>query len=244
MSNQQLNEGLRPLDLDSLVSDLFEIDTFRSKMGEDRDICVLSFRVRERQPAIDMMEFIEKGFNFVLDADISAGENTNGEYTVFVEIPRKPKLKEYIKEIADGIKRLTGINEWYFRYYKSFDRHPVEETTLEQLVPNSPLAYDGFLEKVKTESIKKFFNKTLMDDLTRDGDVLTIHKPFNQQIKLQLIDDNPILENIDTVIQLDHKSVSETLWLTKVLGDYNITKYGDTYVLENQGRHLILKRIE
>jgi len=43
---------------------------------------------------------------------------------------------------------------------------------------------------------------------------------------------------------LDHKSVSETLWLTKVLGDYNITKYGDTYVLENQGRHLILKRIE
>lgn len=244
MNNHQLNEGLRPLDLDNLVSDLFEIDTFRSKMGEDRDICVLSFQVKDRQPAIDMMEFIEKGFNFVLDADISSGENNDGEYTVFVEIPRKPKLKEYIKEIADGVRRLTGINEWYFRYHKSFERHKVDETTLEQYVPNSPIAYDGFLENVKTESIKKFFNKTLMDDLTREGDVITIHKPFNQQIKLKLVDENTVLEGEAASIQMDHKSVSETIWLTKVLGDYNIVKYGDTYVLENEEQKLIIKRIE
>ena len=53
-----LNEGLRSSDLEHLVSDTFMIDTYKSKMGEDRDVAVLSFRVKDRLPALDLMEFI------------------------------------------------------------------------------------------------------------------------------------------------------------------------------------------
>jgi hypothetical protein len=59
-NNQQLNEGLRSLDLEEMVYPLFEIDSHRSKMGEDRDVCVMTFKVKDRNPAKDVMEFIEK----------------------------------------------------------------------------------------------------------------------------------------------------------------------------------------
>ena len=246
MSNQQpkriLREGLRPLDLEGMVYDLFEVDVYKSKMGEDRDVCVLSFRVKDRMPAVDMMEFIEKGFNFVLDADVSAGENEDGEYHVFVELPRKPKLAEYIKEITNSVQRLTGIKEWYFRYHKSFDRHELDEQLISRLVPNSPMEYDNLIEQEKTESIKQFFDKTLMDDLTRDGANITIHKPFNQQIKLRIVDD--VNESVSSPMQVDSASMSEVFWLTKVLGDYNISKRGDKFAFENKGQTLFLQRIE
>jgi hypothetical protein len=53
MHNQQLNEGLRSNDLKDMVHSVLTIDTHRSKMGEDRDVCVLSFRVNDRNPAKD-----------------------------------------------------------------------------------------------------------------------------------------------------------------------------------------------
>jgi len=68
MNEEILNEGLRPLDLKELIYPFFEVDTYRSKMGEDRDVCVISIQVKDRAPARDLMEFIEKGFNQVLDS--------------------------------------------------------------------------------------------------------------------------------------------------------------------------------
>jgi hypothetical protein len=238
-----LKEGLRPLDLQGMVYDLFEIDTYKSKMGDDRDVCVLSFRVKDRMPAIDMMEFVEKGFEFVLDADVSAGENQDGEYHVFVELPRKPNLPKYIKEISQGIERLTGIKEWYFRYHKSFNRNKLDEQSVSTIVPNSPREYDNLIEQQKTENIKQFFGKTLMDDLTRDGDIITIHKPFNQKIKLKLVD-NVNESFTDDVIQMDSTSTAEVFWLTKVLGNYNINKYPNKFSFENQGTTLYVQRVD
>ena len=113
MNNQQLNEGLRPLDLNEMVHSTFEVDTFRSKMGEDSDVCVVSFKVKDRSPAKDLMEFIEKGYDFVLDADVSSGEDNNGEYSVFVELSRTNQLAEQIKELTYGVRNsqvLTILN--------------------------------------------------------------------------------------------------------------------------------------
>jgi len=245
--NQQLDEGLRTNDLINLVDPLFYVDMHRSKMGEDRDVCVLSFSVKDRLPAKDMMEFIEKGYTYVLDADISAGEDKNGGYTVFVELERKEKVHEQIKEIVNGLKRLTGINEWMFRYHKDFSSHRLDEDPIETIIPSNAKEYDGFMTRIKTEGIKKFFNKTLMDNLTLDGEIITIHKPFNQQIKFRLInqgDSQNILENNTANVQLDHQSMGEIFWLTKVLGDYSINKIGNQFLLNNDRESLILERIE
>lgn len=246
MHNHQLNEGLRPGDLSNLIEPMFEIDRHRSKMGEDRDICVLSFSVKDRLPAKDIMEFIERGYSFVLDADVSSGEDLDGGYTVFVELERKKQLHDQIREIVEGLKRLSDANSWGFRYHKEFITHKIEEQTLESFVPNTPLEYDGLMTKIKTESIKKFFSKTLMDDLTINQDIITIHKPFNQQLKFKLIPDSTaksILENSSLNIQVDTASMGEVFWLTKVLGDYNIIKVGQQFLLKNKNESLVLERL-
>jgi hypothetical protein len=242
---QQLNEGLRPGDLQDLIEPTFYVDKFRSKMGEDRDVCVVSFSVKDRLPARDMMEFIEKGYQFVLDADVSSGEDADGGYTVFVELERQSNLHENIKEIIEGLKRLTKIDEWSFRYHKNFETHELGEN-LEKIIPNNANEYDGLMTRFKTEGIKKFFNKTLMDDLKLDGDVITIYKPFNQKLQFKLVAQDTtekILEGATSQIQVDDKSMSEVFWLTKVIGDYGITKIGNQFLLKNKNESLIVERL-
>lgn len=245
-NNQQLNEGLRSNDLENMILPIIDIDSFRSKMGEDRDVCVLSLIVKDRNPAKDIMEFVEKGYNFVLDADVSAGEDDRGQYHVFIELSRTPKLAEQIKELEYGVKKLTGLSEFKFKYYKEKTEHDLTEEALTKIVPSTPQMYDGLLNKVKTESIKKFFSKTLMDDLTLEGDVITIHKPFDKQIKLKMVKEDSvdsILEGVTDAITMDDEAMSEIFWLTKVLGDYHINKVGDKFMFDNNGQAMLLQRI-
>lgn len=245
--HQQLNEGLRPLDLAEMVYPTFEVDTYRSKMGEDRDVCVVSFHVKDRAPAKDLMEFIEKGYHFVLDSDVSSGENADGEYSVFVELSRSPRLAEQIKELTYGVRKLTGIDEFKFKYYKEEMVHEASEENLKNYIPDSAGAYEGIMSKIKVEGIKRFFGKTLMDDLTLDGDVITIHKPFNKQIKLRMVkegDAETILEGSTDSLAVDEQTTSEIFWLTKVLGDYGINKIGENFVFNNGNHSMLIQRVE
>jgi hypothetical protein len=245
--NNIINEGLRPFDLADLIYPLFEVDMYRSKMGEDKDVCVLSFKVKERNPARDLMEFIEKGYGFVLDADVSSGENAQGEYFVFVELKRSPRVAEEIKEITYGVKRLTGIDDWEFKYHKNNNSKPVTSESLKDTIPLTPDRYELYIRQIKTEDLKGFFNKTLLDDFSFEDSVITIHKPYGKKISFKLIredDKNSILETADTAPMLDHVAMGEIFWLTKVLGDYNINKTNDGFVFENGDKAMILQRIE
>lgn len=246
-NKHQLNEGLRPLDLEEMVHTIFEVDSFKSKMGEDKDVCVVSFKVKDRSPAKDLMEFIEKGYPFVLDADVSSGEDNSGEYSVFVEISRTPDIVEQIKNLTYGVQKLTGIKDFKFRYYKEDQIHEASGDNLSRVIPPTPKEYEGFLNRVQTENVKKFFSKTLMDDLTLEGSTITIHKPFNGRIQLEIVkDDTPesILEGLTDSLTIDEKSMSEIFWLTKVLGDYGINKAGENFVFTNGSRSMLLKRKE
>jgi len=242
-----LSEGLRAFDLENLVTPIFEVDTYRSKMGEDQDVCVLTFKVKDRAPARDLMEFIEKGYDFVLDSDVSAGENNSGEYFVFVEIERSDKLAGQIKDITYGVKRLTGIDDWNFKYYKGSDKHELTHESLSKIIPTNSASYKEMMNKVRTEDVKQFFNKTLMDDFKIDGDIITIYKPYNQTIKLKMVKEGEpenILEDSTESLALDNVAMGEIFWLTKVVGNYNINKIGDTFVFENGKKAMLLQRID
>lgn len=242
----QLNEGLRSGDLVELVTPKLEIDTYKSKMGEDVDVVVVSFNVKDRMPAADLMEFLEKGYAFILDSDVSSGENSEGEYHVFVEIRRSPSISRQIKEMMYGVERLTGITEWQFSYYKDKQMHELSEANIEKIVPTTPSLYEQKMKSIQIENYKNFFNKTLMDDLTLEQDILTIHKPYGQKIQLQILKNDlkeNILESHDESLSVDSDSMSEIFWLTKVLGDYHIEKIGDHFFFENGARAILLKRI-
>lgn len=227
--------GLRANDLEDMVVNIFEVDSFQSKMGDDRDVCVVSFIAKERSPARDMMEFIEKGYNFVLDSDVSSGEDNDGNYHVFVELQRDENLVENIKELISGINKLSGDLDWKFKFYKNptlLDIDRLDDGT----IPTSPFKYDMMLEQARVKTIESFFSKTYKETIVVEDNKVTIKKPFGMGVSFEIKQfgkSKDIQMDISETIKIDTQSTAETLWLTKVLGDFNITKYGDNFVLEN-----------
>lgn len=213
-------------------------------MGEDRDVCVVSFKAKDRSPAKDLMEFIEKGYNFVLDADVSSGENKDGEYFVFVELSRTEKLAEQIQELIYGIKKLTNIDSFKFRYYKSGKENDLTEEAVKSVVPSNPIAYEQTMNGFKVEGYKRFFNKTLMDDLSIQGDLITFYKPFDKKFTFRIIEDQESVSMNEGTIAVDEEATSEVFWLTKVLGDYNINKIGENFLFTNGDKTILLQRTE
>jgi hypothetical protein len=150
---QNLNENLEFGDLKRLVHTELHIDEYKSKMGDDADVCVLSFKVSGKEPSTDLVNFIEKGYDWVLDADVSSGEKEGGDYLVFVEIDRTPELPDQIVEILSDIINLTeqDLSEWRFNYRKSTDEHSIEREHIARLVPLTPEDYSKKYDREQEE---------------------------------------------------------------------------------------------
>ena len=147
MSNQQhrqqFNEGLEHGDLKRLVHPELHIDEFKSKLGRDEDVCVVSFKIASKEPASDVVSFVEKGYDWVIDADVSSGEMDDGAYLVFVELDRDAKLPVHIIEMMKDLMNLTeqDLDEWRLRYQTSTTDHDLSEESINALVPLSAEAY-------------------------------------------------------------------------------------------------------
>lgn len=144
-TNSQLFEGLEHGDLARLVHPKLHIDEFKSKMGADEDIVVLTFKVDGKEPATDLMNFLERGYEWVLDADVSSGEMDDGEYLVFVELERSPGVCEYIVKLVDDIMNLTDqkIGAWKFQYRKDKTEYDITVENVSHIVPETPTAYEA-----------------------------------------------------------------------------------------------------
>jgi len=237
--------GLRQGDLKDLVYHIFEIDAYASKMGEDKNIITLSFTVKDKAPADDLVRFLEGGYGFILDSDVTAGEQSDGNYRVFVELQREKSANNNIMEILDGVKKLADIDSFKFRYYKGFKSY---ETTLDNLNEQVPLDSDNYGVTVSESNLnnyKNFFNNSYVEEIIMEDNILSIKKSYAEKIMFEFIDFG---ETMSTVKRINESidvmdSYPEILFLTKYLGDYNICKYGDKFVFENAGSTLVLKKL-
>ena len=134
-------EGLEYKDMEGLMKPTIHVDEFAAKMGDDDDIIVISFFVRDLQAAKDLMAWFEKGYDFVLDADRSPGEIKPSRYLVYVEIRRRSTAPLNINRLLEDLSSLTEFepSDWRM-HYKDQDVDWSEETFAE-LVPLTPDAY-------------------------------------------------------------------------------------------------------
>jgi hypothetical protein len=244
-SRTQLNEGLRSGDLKDLVSDLFTVDRFRSKLGEDRDVVVLGFQVNEKHPATDLMEFIERGYSFVLDADMSAGEERDGKYQVFVEIERTPNLPGQLKDLLSGVGQLCDCYDWRFVYQKSPQSVDFNEQTVMENIPLTQESYDSKILEFKNKDVRGFFDQGSTDVTLEADDTLRFSKPYSGEIAAKLIsmgDYESIKDTLPGYLSLDESSQSQIIFLTKYLGNYDINKIGDKFLIKNGNRGMIIQK--
>lgn len=235
--------GLRENDLKHMLHNVFEIDSFKSKMGDDEDIVTLSFSLRDKAPADDLVKFLEGGYSFILDADATAGEQSDGSYKVFVELERNRHVHEHIYEVLDGVKKISGVDNLKFRYYKNFKSKDATMENLDTHIPKDPNNYGMTRNQTTMENYKNFFNNSYVDSVDLLENNLTIKKPYADPIAFEFVDfgdRNKILKNVSEGFNVD--AYPEILFLTKYLGDYNISKYGDNLVFENEGLALVVKR--
>ena len=244
MSN--LKEDLKPKDLRNLVDNIFEVDSYASKMGEDKDVVVLSFNVEEHSPALDLVNFIERGYDFVLDADATPGELKDGRYKVFVEMERNRHVSENIMEILDGVKKLTGIDQFKFRYYKNFKSLPADKESLQEVIPVSKNDYEVYIKENSLNNFSNFFNRSYIESISVDNEDLVFQKMYSEPLRLRIKNFGTTTEIYESAvgrIMLESKDMSEVLFLTKYLGNYNITKVGSQFVFENSGYAILLEKL-
>ena len=163
-------EGLEANDLKRLVHNELHIDEFKSKMGKDEDVVVISFKVTGREPAEDLVNFIEKGYGWVIDADISSGELEDGDYIVFVECDREPAVAENVVVMLEDIMRLTeqNLSDWRLLTRSSPEEHDLTAENIQALVPLTTEDY-----------LRRFGNKALDEMRTAAGVTVNTKAPKN-----------------------------------------------------------------
>ena len=240
-----INENLHRSDLRNLVKKVFEIDSFKSKIGDDDEVIVLSFTVDSEDPAKDLENFIEMGYDFVLDADVSPGETDDGSYKVFVEIERGHRAPDQIIELLSGIERLTDIPNMRYRYFKSFKSKDATFENLKQDIPTDKESYEIATERNKLDNFSNFFSNSYADSVDVVDESITFKRIWTNPATFNIVESGPKREVYDLVkgpIMLESKDIAEVMFFTKYIGNYNITKIGNTLVFENNGWAVALEK--
>jgi hypothetical protein len=169
-NNNPLFESLEFKDIEGLMKPTIHVDEFSSKMGDDDDIIVISFFVRDPQAAKDLMSWFEKGYDFVLDADRSPGEIKPNRYLVYVEMRRRSTAGGNVETLLNDLNTLTeyDVEDWVMHYKGK--EVPFSRDEFDKLVPLTPRAYRERYEADLNEmrAVAGLPNKPIYDKNDRD----------------------------------------------------------------------------
>ena len=166
-----LSEGLQYKDLEGMMKPTLHVDEFAAKMGDDDDIIVLSFFVRDLAAAKDLVAWFEKGYDFVLDADRSPGEIKPSRYLVYLELRRRRSAPQHVQTLLDDLSTLTEFAPEEWRMHYDGKSHDWSEEAFAKLVPLTPDAYrathEDDLNDVRTAAglAPKKIHEKLPDDV-------------------------------------------------------------------------------
>jgi hypothetical protein len=135
-----------------MMKPTIHIDEFSSKMGDDDEIVVASFFVRDKQAANDLMNWFEKGYDWVIDADVSPGEIKPNRYLVYVEMKRRSNAANKLDELLNDFNTLTeyeNSGRWVMHYRGKDTPWSVE--AFNSQVPKTPSEYRKRREKELNE---------------------------------------------------------------------------------------------
>jgi hypothetical protein len=240
-----ITESLKTNDLRHFVSRIVTIDSYSSKIGDDEDVVTLCFEVDDQDPAKDLEHFIEMGYDFVLDADVSPGETDDGNYKVFAEIERGKHSAKQIKELLDGLEKLTGVDNWRFRYFKSFRSQEASIENLESAIPADKETYEEVTKRFRMDNFSNFFSNSYADEIEVVDESISFKRIYGDTVTFNILESGTrksVYSNVKGPVILESQSMAEIMFLSKYIGNYNITKIGNTFIFENNGWAVALER--
>jgi hypothetical protein len=120
----------------------------------------------------------------------------------------------------------------------------VDEKNLAEMIPLDPKNYGMKVTESNLENYKNFFNRSFVESVDMIDDILTIKRPWADPIKFRFIEFGDAVETVNNITEsFNPNAYPELIFLTKYIGDYNITKYGNKITLENNDKVVVLERI-
>jgi translation initiation factor IF-2 len=168
MTRRIINEGLDYLDMVDQIEPTVSVDEYAAQAGKDEDIVTLSFTVNSEAAGNDLVDWFERGYDWIIDASISEGELSPGKYLVFVEMKRRTKVPERIIELIEDLETLTNlsINEWTVVVNEE-DYDPDAEV-LKQVITISPHEYRE--ENQNEEELNEMRHRAGLDTVNIHGE--------------------------------------------------------------------------
>ena len=149
-----LNEGLDYHDLEGQMIPTVTVDEYAAHMGNDSEIVTLAFTIKSEAAGNDLVDWFERGYDFVLDAQVSEGEVKPGQFLVFVEMNRRSSVPKRIIELLDDLETLTAIPVKDWTIIVDEEEYSPEEEVLKQVITISPHDYREEVE-VEEEEINE-----------------------------------------------------------------------------------------
>lgn len=141
MNKKIINEGLDYMDMVYQVEPELSVDEYTAKMGKDSDIVTLAFIVNSEAAGDDLVDWFERGYDWVLDASVSEGELSPGKYLVFVEMERRSKTASRIVELLEDLETLTGLSLDDWSVEVEGETYGADKDKLKEVITISPHEY-------------------------------------------------------------------------------------------------------
>lgn len=141
MKKTFFTEGLDFRAMEGQIVPLITVDEYVAKMGKNSDIVTLSFIVKSEAAGNDLVDWFERGYDWILDASLSDGEIESNRWIVFVELNRRSTVPNKIIELLKDLKTLTNLklSEWTIQI-EDEDYEP-EEQIIKQVIICNPNEY-------------------------------------------------------------------------------------------------------
>ena len=171
-----LTESLNYLDMEGQVFPIVSVDEYAAKMGTDKDIVTVTFTVKSKLVAEDLVTWFERGYEYILDASISEGELEAGKWLVFVEMERRSWVARRIIGLITELETLTGIPAGEYTVNIDAEDYPLELEIMKQKIILNPAKYEIEKEDVVDAELNEMRNQAGLEHKESD-------KPKDEYIK-------------------------------------------------------------
>lgn len=221
-------------DLQDLVLPKLSIDEFSPKTGNNQDVIVLGFYVKDQEPAKDLSHFIENGPYNILDVEASPSTNEDGDYMVFVEVKRNEEFFDFTEKLLNDLDRVVEDINWEYKPYYSDETYKNSSEWRSWVItdPSKYVSKEEFKEqKIQqekqdfTNNIGNFFVESLLSNLSLDDNFIKFsnrHKSFTFEI---VNFGDSVLEEFANEPSIER--TPDDIYLGRMLGNvYNIDTFG------------------
>jgi hypothetical protein len=99
--------------------------------------------------------------------------------------------------------------------------------------------------EIKHGDISNFFNQGVAEVALEADNTLTFSKPYAGDLTAKFVsigEYDAVKETVPGALSLDESSQSEVTFLNKYLGNYDINKIGDKFLIRNGSQAVVLEK--